>query len=339
MKIRSIEPGEHTAWDTAVATLPGGSFCHLSGWRAVIEQNFAFEGHLLIAEDAGGIVGGLPLYHVKRWPFPSALISSPACVYGGTFAAESTVHDKLAEAAIDLGRKLKVDYVELRDQSITRESWSLNDLYYTFRKPLPAPGEDTLLAIPTKQRAEVRKGIKAGLTFATSASTDEFYPVYSTSNRNLGSPGFRPGFYASLLKAFAGQAEVATAYHDGMPVSSVINFYFADQVLLYYGGGLEVARDLRSTQYLYWQVMNHALERGAQIFDFGRSMHNTGAYNFKRYWKFDPQPLHYHYYPVEGALPDLHPDKPVYSLAARAWAKLPLPVHQRLGPLVARAIV
>jgi FemAB-related protein (PEP-CTERM system-associated) len=227
----------------------------------------------------------------------------------------------------------------LRDQSIVRDDWHLSDLYFTFRKPLPASIDDTLTAIPKRQRAEVRKGINADLTFITNSDLASFYPVYTSSIRDLGSPGFHRRFYQSLLEVFGDRAEVATALHQGQPMSSVINFYFKNQVLLYYGGNLPQARELRSAQFLYWQIMNHALERGAGVFDFGRSMRDTGTYNFKKNWKFEAQPLHYHYFPINSKVPEIRPDNPTYARASRAWSHLPLPVAKLIGPFVARAIV
>lgn len=339
MKIREADDRDWEAWDQAVHTLPEGTFCHLSGWRKVVQQNFGFESVCLIAEDSGGITGLLPLYHTRRWPFPSALISSPVCVYGGTLATEAAVHEALATHALELAKKRNVKYVELRDQTFERPNWTSTDLYFTFRKDLPESPDDTLTSIPTKQRAEVRKGIKAGLTFDTSNDIDTFYPIYAESIKSLGSPGFKRKYYESLLEVFGEQAEVATAFHEGQPASSVINFYFKNEVLLYYGGGIAASRELRSTQYLYWQVMNQALSRGASTFDFGRSMRDTGTYNFKTYWKFEPQPLTYHYHAVNGSVPDLSPENPRLAMASKVWAKLPGVVTDVVGPMVAKAIV
>ena len=339
MKIRSAEAVGEQAWDQAVRTLPGGTFCHLAGWRRVCELNFGFPSLSLIAEDDGGIVGLLPLFLVRRWPFPAALISSPVCVYGGTLAYEPAVHEALAAHARELARRHGVQYLELRDVAVQREGWQTTDRYYTFKRELPVSADETLTSIPTRQRAEVRKGIKAGLTFKTASSIDAFYPVYAESMRNLGSPGFKRRYYQSLLDVFGSAVEVATAFDGDVPVSSVINFFFGDEILLYYGGGTAQARQLRSTQFLYWQVMNRAIERDARIFDFGRSMRDTGTFSFKTYWKFEPSPLHYHYLPIRGAVPDLSPDNPRLALAARVWSRLPLPVAGVVGPFTARAIV
>ena len=52
-----------------------------------------------------------------------------------------------------------------------------------------------------------------------------------------------------------------------------MNFYFRDEVLPYYGGGTSDARRLAANDFMYWEVMRRACERGYRLFDFGRSKH------------------------------------------------------------------
>ena len=75
------------------------------------------------------------------------------------------------------------------------------------------------------------------------------------------------------------------------------------------------------------------------MFDFGRSKIGTGAYDFKRYWGFEPSPLSYQFYPIARAeLPDNNPMSPKYRLMVSAWQKLPLFVTKLAGPLIVRSI-
>ena len=82
---------------------------------------------------------------------------------------------------------------------------------------------------------------------------------------------------------------------DGEPVASVLNFYFRDEVLPFYGGGVHAARALAANDFMYWEVMRRACERGCRLFDFGRSKIGTGSYAFKRNWGFEPTPLVYQF--------------------------------------------
>jgi len=120
----------------------------------------------------------------------------------------------------------------------------------------------------------------------------------------------------------------------------VLNFHFRDQVLPYYGGGVPAARDVFAAHFMYWEVMRRAgRERGARLFDFGRSKTDTGPFAFKEHWGFAPEPLHYCYRLAPGAsIPDNNPKDPKYSRPIAIWKKLPLPVANLLGPPLVRGL-
>src|SRR5713101_7589630 len=121
----------------------------------------------------------------------------------------------------------------------------------------------------------------------------------------------------------------------GRAVASVLSFYFRDEVLPFYGGGMRSARALAANDFMYWEVMRRACEQGYRFFDFGRSKVGTGSYAFKRNWGFEPTPLTYQFRLAAGrSLPDLNPLNPKLAI----WKKLPLAVATRLGPLIVRGI-
>ena len=70
-----------------------------------------------------------------------------------------------------------------------------------------------------------------------------------------------------------------------------MNFYFRDEVLPYYGGGTAFARQRAGNDFMYWEVMRRAADRGCRLFDFGRSKLGTGAFDFKKNWGFTPEQL------------------------------------------------
>jgi hypothetical protein len=88
---------------------------------------------------------------------------------------------------------------------------------------------------------------------------------------------------------------------------------------------------------MYWQVMERAREQGLAVFDYGRSKRGSGAFDFKKNWGFEPEPLHYEYFLVRSAqMPDLSPVNPKYGIAINLWRKLPVGVTRLLGPPVAK---
>ena len=111
---------------------------------------------------------------------------------------------------------------------------------------------------------------------------------------------------------------------EGNPLSSVLSFYFRDEVLPYYAGDDVAARDLGANDFKYWELMRRACERGLKIFDYGRSKRDTGPYSFKKNWGFEPQPLHYEYRLYRGdAIPQNNPMNPKYRAFIGLWRRLP----------------
>ena len=62
---------------------------------------------------------------------------------------------------------------------------------------------------------------------------------------------------------------------EGRALSSVMSFYFRDEVLPYYAGDDESARDLAANDFKYWELMRMACARGLKTFDYGRSKQGT----------------------------------------------------------------
>jgi len=340
LEIRSLDEGTERAWDAFVEARPDGSQFHLSGWKRVIESAFGHRCEYLCATRSGRITGVLPLVHVRSRLFSNALISTAFCVYGGPLAEDSASLAALDDAALELGRSLGVDYVEYRLRKRAHDDWVCNDsLYATFRKEILPEPEANLLAIPRKQRAMIRKGAKQGLRCADDQGVDRFFRLYSESVRNLGTPVYPRRFFDLLKAEFAEACEITVVEKDGSALSAVMSFLFRDEVLPYYGGGCADARNNAAYDFMYWNVMARASERGVKTFDFGRSKLGTGSYDFKRHWGFDPIPLCYEYCLLAAdGVPEINPLNPKYRLAISVWKQLPLSAANLIGPYLSRSL-
>lgn len=340
MKISLANDRQAEAWNQAVHALPDATFYHLFEWREVVKRHFRFEPYYLIATDDVGICGLLPLFFVRRVLQPAVLLSMPLGVYGGVAASDEEVAGKLIDAAISEAKKLSVGYMELRNQVAAPGNWDTDLSNATFKRELADTEEELLKSIPRKQRAEIRKAQGIELDARFSRDLEPFYSAYATSMRNLGSPMFARKYYQSLIEVFDDQCDLLTIYQRDQPLSSVLNFYFKDQVLPFYGGGYPAARPTNAFPFMYWELMRESLARGYRWFDFGRSREGSGAYSFKKNFGFVPQPLHYQrLLLVADAIPDINPDNPSLQRMIAVWRRLPVALTRRLGPLAATATV
>ena len=337
--VRDLDASAEQRWDAFVADCPDATFFHRAGWKRVIEGTLRHKTYFLYAEDAAGaIVGVLPLVFIRSALFGRSLSSTAFCVYGGPAVTSPEAAEALTARAVEIGERLRVDHIEFRCRQASQVGWQRkSSLYVTFRKAIDPDPDKNLLAVPRKQRAMVRKGIGLGLASDIDADVDRLHHIYAESVRNLGTPVFPKRYFTALQREFGDDCEVLTVVHDGRPVSSVLSFFFRDEVLPYYGGGTSAAREVAANDFMYWEVMRRAAARGSRIFDFGRSKVGTGAFSFKTHWGFAPEPLDYEYCLLRTReVPDVNPLNPKYKLFIEAWKRLPLPVANLIGPWIAR---
>jgi len=340
------EASQAARMDAFLASQPAATPFHRPAWLAAVAKatdNRVFV--LAAAGQTGDLTAVLPLVEVRSKLFGSALISSGFGVGGGVLAGTWGEVEALYAMAEAEAHRRGCATIELRGGPLPagRPGWQVrHDTHLGYVVPLAANDEDQLLAIPRKQRAEIRKGLAAELTVSVgSAARDRraHYAVYSESVRNLGTPVFPRALFNTVLDAFGGDADILTVWHAGRPVASVLSLYHRGAVMPYWGGGTRAARALRANDRMYFELMRHARERGCTSFDFGRSKANSGAADFKKNWGFDGQPLGYASWTAPGAKPrDADPTSRRHAKRIALWKKLPVPVANLIGPLIARGL-
>jgi len=335
--ISLLEQTEFGKWDAFVETCPEATFFHRAGWKTVIEKAFGHRTYFLFAQRDGSIVAVLPLTEVKSLVFGHSLVSNAFCVYGGIAATDEEARDALDQYAQNIARELNVGHLEYRQRAPFHSDWESKDLYFTFRKAIDTDLEANMLAIPRKQRAMVRKGIKKGLTSELDDGVDRFFFLFADNVKRHGTPALPKKYFSLLREVFGKDCEILSVLHEGKLISSVLTFYFRDEVLPYYAGDCEHARNLAANDFKYWELMRRGCERGYRLFDFGRSKFGTGQFSFKKNWGFEPTPLHYEYFLVKAAsVPEHNPLNPKYRIFIQLWRNLPLPVANTLGPHIVK---
>ncbi len=337
LRVRHLSEGDRPSWDAFVERCPEATFFHLSAWQGIIEDVFRHRTFFLYAERAGEIVAVLPLAEVRSRLFGHSLVSLPFCVYGG-IAGDASAVAALETEAEAIARRLGVAHLEYRNVRPVHPDWPRQDLYVTFRKEILPEVEANLLAIPRKQRAMVRKGMKNGLSSRIDGDAGRFFALYADNVLRHGTPALPRRFFETLMRVFGERCEVLTVTDtSGNPLSSVLSFRFRDEVLPYYAGDAVAARDLAANDFKYWELMRRACERGVKVFDYGRSKVGTGPYAFKKNWGFEPQPLSYEYRLYKrDTVPQNNPMNPKYRAFIALWRRLPIGLANAIGPHIVR---
>ena len=313
---------------------------HGPQWLAAVEAGTGQRAFGLLAERDGEVTGWLPLSELHSPVFGRALASAGFGVSGGVIADDEHTAMRLCAAAEELAGRLSCSVIEVRGGLAPPHWHQRQDSHCGFIRPLADDDEAELLAIPRKQRAEVRKGLANALDIEVgkdTAARAAHYAVYAESVRNLGTPVFPRSLFDAVLDRL--DTDILTVSSGGTPVASVLSLYHRGAVLPYWGGGTHQARALRANDRMYFELMGHARRRGCSRFDFGRSKTGSGAYSFKKNWGFEPEPLAYASWTARGAAPrDADPNSPRHAARIALWKRLPLNIASRIGPAIARGL-
>ncbi len=331
--------------DDFVRAHPRGTPFHLTAWSKSVQSGCGQKAvYLLALAGDGSIAALLPLTEVKSILFGKALASVGFAIDGGILSHSEVAARQLQEAAVDHARSIGIATVELRGGDCDGPEWHIeSESYLGFTRDLAADDEAELLAIPRKQRAEVRKALAFDLSIEIGNGPKDIaahYEVYSASVRNLGTPVFPRRLFSQAIKEFGEEADILTIRQNGTPIASVLSLYWKGAIMPYWGGGTAEARRWRANDLMYYALMLHGRKaKGCTRFDFGRSKVGSGPAAFKRNWGFEGTPLSYAKLALDGGeVRDINPTSAKYRFQVAAWQKLPLWLANILGPMISRGL-
>jgi FemAB-related protein (PEP-CTERM system-associated) len=344
------------AWDAYVRGHADGTIYHLSGVAAVIHKTYGHDVYRLgaVPSPGGALAGVLPLVHIRHPFFGNSLVSMPYFDTGGVLADSETAKQFLLQQAVHLAHQVGAREIELRqrvDRCDPAASMHANDgklktstRSHKVRMVLDLPGQAAhlLQSFKSKLRSQIGKTQRDGLAARVGGGEllNDFYSVFATNMRDLGSPVHAKAFIAGFFSCFAKQARVVVVYRNGRPLSGSLVAKYGDTLANPWASSLRAYNRLNPNMLLYWVMLEHACNEGCRYFDFGRSTPGEGTFKFKEQWGARPHALHWHYIAVAGNTPkpgDLRRSWPML-LAERLWMRLPVGLTQIMGPPIRKYI-
>ncbi|MBT8405022.1 MAG: FemAB family PEP-CTERM system-associated protein [Gemmatimonadetes bacterium] len=333
-----VEWTDGAAWDEFVRAAEGGTFCHLWGWREVFGRGFGHPVHMRAVTDDGRLQGVHPLVRVRSLLFGDYLVSMPFLNYGGPLGS-AAARTLLAEDAGRLAADAGVDLLELRARRSL--DTTLDEVHRKVTVVLPLGDDADHLfkkGLKAKVRSQVRRPMKAGMTARVGPEgVDDFYGVFAQHMRDLGTPVLPRSLFHDLRRVFADEVVFAVVYAEDRPVAGGCGFAFGDEFEITWASSLREFSREAPNMLLYWSLMEEMIRRGVATFNFGRCTPGGGTHRFKRQWGGEDEPLPWYQWSDGERAATPNPDGG-FGLAVRAWQRLPLPVANRIGPLLARRI-
>jgi FemAB-related protein (PEP-CTERM system-associated) len=318
-------------WDAFVAAASDGTVAHRWAWLRIVKDTYGHDTYPLAAVRGGRLVGVLPLVLVRSRLYGRRLVSMPYLDCGGICAAgDVEAEQQLLKAAVELATELHGS-LELRHR--TARSYPLPVSTHKVSMILDLGGGESAVwqQIKSNRRGQVRKARRNGLdsTMTGEDGVSAFFDVLATNMRDLGSPVHRRSFFQHIVRALGEDARIQLVRQGDAVVGAGLLLIQGDTTVLPFSSALRSSFALGTNQLLYWDAIRYALERGCQIFDFGRSSPDSGTYEAKREWAARPSQLYWYGSATGSADPSR-----AGQFAVRIWKRLPVPVATAGGYLI-----
>jgi FemAB-related protein (PEP-CTERM system-associated) len=332
----STAHGADAAWDAFVRREPGSTFCHLSGWRHVMQDILGHENRSLVSMDGDGVIRGiLPLVRVRSRLLGHYLISMPFLNDGGPLGAPDVTDALVREAVADAARS-GADLLELRTRSTADHRLRISHRKIAVQMPLAATREENWTALHSKVRSQVKRAQREGFEVRFGLEQREaFYELFAKGMRRLGTPVLPASFFERIAATFPTLAEFCVIRLGDEPIAVGCGFQWRDRFEITWAAASREHSKLAPNMLLYWEFFERARARGARVFDFGRCTPGTGSHAFKRQWGGVDVPLPWAQWSASEIDSTPKQDKGMFKLASTAWSHLPLGVTNRIGPWLA----
>jgi FemAB-related protein (PEP-CTERM system-associated) len=311
--------------------------------RALGHRPYCIEGHV-----DGQLAAVLPLVVVRGPLFGSFLVSLPyvnsAGIIGDPSFSAPILHDlsrALVSRAVELADEFNVRFLELRND-IAQDHPQLTETNLSkVHMQLSLTGETELWeSFPAKVRNQVRNGKKGELTVSWGAVelVAEFYHVFAHNMRDLGTPVYSIRLFHEIMEQFPRDSEICIVRKGAQTLAGAVLLHGRGVTEVPSASSLREFNSTNANMLMYWSLLVRAIERGQSIFDFGRSSPDSGTFRFKKQWGARPLPSVWQYYVRRGTIHDMRPQNAKYDRLQRLWRRLPLPIANRIGPLIIRGI-
>lgn len=311
-------------------------------WLAVLQDGLDQRPVLLEASDGEETHGMLPLEFLESRLFGRFLVGLPYLNVGGVLSADEKTASQLIDAAVKLADELDVKYLELRHEQRHEHRAFNHELTEKvhMRLPLPASPDELWMSIGPKVRNQVRKAEKEEVTthWGGAELLREFYDVYSHNMRDLGTPVFSRRLFAAILLHLKNSAEICVARHRHKATAAALIVHGNGMTEVPSASSLRRWNRLNGNMLVYWHLLKRSIERGQQVFDFGRSSADSNTYRFKAQWGAQPHPAVWQYYVRRGSVGEMRPNHPKNQRRIAVWKRLPVWLTRIAGPPIVRGI-
>jgi FemAB-related protein (PEP-CTERM system-associated) len=344
-KVELLTDENKTKWEGFVTLPNNAGIWHTLEWKEIIEKEYGFKSHYLMAVNDSKACGILPLFQVRSLITGNRIVSLPFAYSCGPIADSDSSFTLLTNEAKILAEKLKCEYLELKmgsplpDDSIKQNQLIESKFFYTSVLHLSKDPEVIWFNMDARRtKWAVRKAEREGVKIRTETNHEDIKILHDlkvVTRQKHGSPAPSYQFFQRIMKEFGPKdiVKLWVAEYDNKVVSALMFYSFKDTVMPAYIASDDDYKSHMPNNLLYWKAIEWACKNGYKYFDFGRTEpDNENLLKFKSKWGCQNYKIPYYYYPKQPKLLSQNRDSSKVTLITDCWKKAPVPVIRVLGP-------
>lgn len=331
--VKEIDKTEAKLWDEFVLSHSESSYTHLYAWKYIYENSYGLKSIYLGIFDGSILSAVLPLVLIEFPLMKRKAFSLPYQNYCGLLALPGYDETSILNKVMEYLGTDKISLLEIRKLGRTEQSD-----YFTLKLNLPADSDELWKGFKPKVRNQVRKAWKFGFEIKLGKEgLDDFYNIYSRNMRDLGTPVHSKKFFTEILTTFPSETDVLTVYDGNKAAASMFLVKYKNSLSDPWASSVRDYLEFCPNMLMYWEALKYGCENGFTEFDFGRSLKDSGTYNFKSQWGTFPISLDYMSFNSNGESKKtsvaLYQNKKARCFT-NMWKKLPLFAANTFGPFL-----
>jgi hypothetical protein len=293
MRVYKINPLEDERWPQFLERHRLATVFHTAGWLDALHRTYGYRASALTTSSPGeALTNALVFCRIQSWLTGRRVVSVPFSDHCTPLVEDEVELELLLSELkrdLDQGRARYVEIRPVNGGSGGTVGMTESATFCLHRLDLrPSLSElfDSLHG--SCIRRKIVRSQREGLTYEEGRSQDlleKFFPLMVlTRQRHRLAP--QPiSWFHNLIACLGDQLKIRLASHEGKPVASILTIRYKDTMVYKYGCSDQRFHKFGPMQFLMWQAIQEAKNKGLREFDLGRSdWDNEGLLSFKNRW-------------------------------------------------------
>ncbi|MEN6350242.1 MAG: GNAT family N-acetyltransferase [Syntrophomonas sp.] len=336
-----INPVEQENWNNLLLNTAGCSFFHTADWADVLSRSYNYQPLYFCKTKDDKLDCLLPIMEVASPLTGKRGACLPFTDFCEPLAANQNQFQELISWAIELGRKRKWKYLEIRGGEKYLAEEKPSQVFWGHELDLSIGQQQLLSGLRASTRRNINKAQNEKVEVQISGTLNAlkaFCRLNVLTRREHGLPPQPYQFFQNLYDRVIAQNKgfLATASVSGQIIAANVYLHFDKEVVYKYGASDRQYQHLRANNLVMWEAIKWSADKGFKQMTFGRTEpEHKGLMQFKAGWGAKPYPIYYYKYDFKGNA-FVSESGSIHPSMKKIFSKLPHSALQTLGRILYR---